>query len=256
MFTGIYCPDCGQHHGTKRLVARELWDNIAFSFVNFDRGIPNTLKKLFSHPGKMIKEYISGHRVVFSHPMALLLLLCTIYGIIVGVAHASVPLEDVSELVGDVEKSSSESGWLGAILYLLERIKDSTIFIAVLPIPVFAWATRRLFRRYDSHKYNFAELLFMGLYMACQRMVVSIVLEPFIIIFPEAEIFSILKGALYVVLAAWCFREIFGIKWVRSLWKGLRMFIVGWLALAGVVALFVISVLIIAALVALIGNLI
>lgn len=258
-FTGKYCTDCGQHYDTKRLSARELWDNIAFSFVNFDRGIPNTIRRLFTHPGRMIREYILGHRVTYSHPMALLILLCTVYGIVIGLTHAAIAHTpssgDLNIMLGGNQVDTSgflagNSPFMRILSYIYNVIRRSTIFQAVLPVPFFAWAARRLFRKYGSREYNYAEMLFACLYMASQRMVVSIVLQPFIIAFPATDFFSTLKTLLYLFLTAWTFREMFNTKWVRTIWKSILMFVVGWtmlgvtglvILIAGIILIFIIS---------------
>ena len=254
-FTANYCGRCGQHYDTKRLSTRELWDNIAFSFVNFDRGIPNTVRRLFTHPGRMIREYILGHRVTYSHPMALLILMCTVYGIVIGLTHAAVAhtpsAGDLNIMMGGTPVDTS--GWLESdspfmriVIYLFNVIRRSTIFQAVLPVPFFAWAARRLFRKYGSKEYNYAEMLFACLYMASQRMVVSIILQPLIIAFPDVEFFSTLKTLLYIFLTAWTFREMFGTKWMKTIWKSALMFIVGWTLLgATFVIVFIIFVLVV-----------
>lgn len=258
-FTGKYCNRCGQHYDTKRLSTRELWDNIAFSFVNFDRGIPNTIKRLFTHPGRMIREYILGHRVTYSHPMALLILLCTVYGIVIGLTHAAIAhtpsAGDLNIMLGGTPVDTSgwlegDSSFMRVVYYIINVIRKSTIFQAVLPVPFFAWAARRLFRKYGSREYNYAEMLFACLYMASQRMAVSIVLQPFIIAFPDVEFLSTLKTILYLFLTAWTFREMFNTKWVRTIWKSILMFIVGWtllgvtgmiILIAGMILIFIIA---------------
>lgn len=255
-FAGTYCNQCGQHRDTKRLTSRELWDNIAFRFVNFDRGIPNTIRRLFTHPGRMIREYILGHRVTYSHPMALLILLCTVYGIVIGLTHAAVTQMPSAGDLNIMLKGTpvdtggwldSESPFIRVISYIINVIRRSTIFQAVLPVPFFAWAARRLFRKYGSREYNYAEMLFACLYMAAQRMVVSIVLQPFIIAFPDAGFLSTLKTLLYLFLTAWTFREMFGMKWLKTIWKSILMFVVGWtlLGVAGLAVVIAGSVLVI-----------
>lgn len=251
-FSGTYCNRCGQHFDTKRLTTRELWDNIAFSFINFDRGIPNTMRRLFSNPGRMIREYILGHRVNYSHPMAMLILLCTVYGIAIALAGAAVAPGDAasagSEITG-LGKNLTETASGGALVRVLKHffgiIARSTIFQAVLPVPFFALAARRLFRRYGSREYNYAEMLFACLYMASQRMAVAIVLGPLIVAYPDAEWLPVLKAFLYVALAAWTFRDMFGTGWRKSLWKSVLMFLFGWTLLgAAVVVLAAVAVLI------------
>ncbi len=68
-----YCPNCGQKNDTRRLT---FWDMLAESFTNtfaLDSKIFNSLKPLFFSPGKLTKEYVSGKRTQFIHPIRLYL---------------------------------------------------------------------------------------------------------------------------------------------------------------------------------------
>lgn len=242
VFTKTYCNNCGQHFDTKRLTTKELWDNITFSFFNFDRGIPNTIKKLFSNPGGMMKEYIEGHRVNYSHPIALLLLLCTIYGIVVGLIYSVYPesYEDPVQIMG---VDTGDGAFVRMVSYILNRLANSSLFMAIVPVPFYAWFSRRFFRKYGSRNYNYAEMLFICLYMAAQRMAFSIIIQPFILSFPDLGILNLLKNAGYVLLAAWTFRCLFDVKlgWGNAIWKSILVFLVSLIVL-GVIMLALIIV--------------
>lgn len=253
-FNGTYCNECGQHFDTKRLTGRELWDNIAFSFINFEKGIPNTVIKLFSTPGKMIDDYIRGHRVTYSHPVALLIVACTVYGIVMGVVGAASS-GVVATDKGWFADIFSEGGAFARITgYVIYKLRNSTIFMALLPVPVFAWMVKRLFRKYGSRDYNYAEMMFMGLYMASQRMIVSTLIDPFITFFPDVDQLSTVKYILYVVLAAWCFRGMFPVKWGKAVWKAILMFIVGWLVFGVLMLLLLMIIVLLVVLVAYLFN--
>lgn len=80
-----FCPNCGQKNDTRRL---SFWDMLAESFTNIfalDSKIFNSLKPLFFKPGKLTKEYVSGKRTKYIHPIRLYLgasiLFFTIYSL-------------------------------------------------------------------------------------------------------------------------------------------------------------------------------
>ncbi|MCC8187202.1 MAG: DUF3667 domain-containing protein [Bacteroides sp.] len=77
-----YGPECGQTADVKRLTFRTWIDNIFKAFLDFDGTLIRTFRMLFTRPGRMINEYIAGQRKDYRNPFTLLIILCTIYGII------------------------------------------------------------------------------------------------------------------------------------------------------------------------------
>lgn len=287
----------------------------------------------------MIKDYIAGRRISYSHPMALLILLCAIYGVLIGIVQSAAgpvredaatedvasdapiririqrsaadtattenaapdatyeteaaadtgpysnpaaetvqeadsysaaatetvertdpapassaeavdttlpdtgPSDNDPEKAEDNADTTSKSALARVMIYLFDKLSNSTIISAIFPVPFFAWIARRIFRRNGARKYNYAEMIFMGLYMACQRMLASILIQPFIIAFPDTDGFlSLLKNSVYIALAAWCFHGIFPVKWGKAVWKTLCMFIGGWVAMVVAITLLIVTV--------------
>ncbi|MCD8032193.1 MAG: DUF3667 domain-containing protein [Bacteroides sp.] len=77
-----YCPECGQTADVKRLTFRSWIDNIFKVFLDFDGTLIRTFRMLFTRPGQMLNEYIAGQRKDYRNPFTLLIILCTVYGII------------------------------------------------------------------------------------------------------------------------------------------------------------------------------
>lgn len=68
-----FCPNCGQKNDSRRLT---FWDMLTESFTNLfalDSKIFNSLKPLFTKPGKLTEEYVKGKRTKFIHPVRLYL---------------------------------------------------------------------------------------------------------------------------------------------------------------------------------------
>ena len=62
---GNYCHSCGQKYNTARISIRSILHEAFHFFTHLNHGFPYTLKKLFTSPGKMQKEYIEGSRLKY-----------------------------------------------------------------------------------------------------------------------------------------------------------------------------------------------
>lgn len=91
-FEGAYCPVCGQSAKVRKLTMAALFEGLMGALFSFDRGIWRTIGHLFSKPGTMISEYISGKRARYVNPFSLLVILTTVFAI-------------EAFFVGDAEKS-------------------------------------------------------------------------------------------------------------------------------------------------------
>ncbi len=80
-FDTPYCPQCGQTADVKRLTFRTWMHNIFDTFFSIDNTTFRTFWMMFTRPGLMIKEYISGRRKDYRNPFTLLIIFCTFYGL-------------------------------------------------------------------------------------------------------------------------------------------------------------------------------
>jgi hypothetical protein len=86
-----YCPGCGQRANIHRVSWHDVWHDALHYVTHTDKGIFFVLKMLFSKPGTVIREYLSGKRKKYMSPVTLLL-------ICAGIAYISFNLFDVRGL--------------------------------------------------------------------------------------------------------------------------------------------------------------
>ncbi len=65
---GVYCHACGQGHQFIRLRSRALADDVVDGLMNLDSRVFRTLWGLTVRPGKVIREYLDGRRIVYVNP--------------------------------------------------------------------------------------------------------------------------------------------------------------------------------------------
>lgn len=78
IYTGKYCPNCGQSAHEGRIDGRYFLHDIPHSVFHVDKGFFYTLFSLFRRPGMMIKEFLDGKRVKYFKPFAYVILMSTI----------------------------------------------------------------------------------------------------------------------------------------------------------------------------------
>lgn len=77
-FEGKYCPRCGQKASTRRIVTRDLFTDLIKKLIPWDKGFLFTLRRLMTSPGRMVRDYLDGHRVDYSKPLSFLFLVTAI----------------------------------------------------------------------------------------------------------------------------------------------------------------------------------
>ena len=229
-FQGKFCNNCGQKSNIERLSFKSILDQFVYGLTKLDRGLLYTIYKLFKRPGQMIKNYLAGCRVVFSKPLPLLIILCGIYGILMSVMNFSLgesptyALENESE---QIEELFTDKKLFEGVKIMINYIKGSTFFWAIIMLPFYALCTKWIFRKQNTLKYNYTELFFVNIFLACQRVIIDIVAIPYIWIVKKdtPSIFDNAIILIYLFLAVWCFKDLFSISWGKSIKKTILMFI-------------------------------
>ena len=67
-----YCSNCGQRTDTSRLRRHTFAVNVAYGITTPDRGIWYTLRMPAANPGRRLREYTAGRRVVCFRPFSML----------------------------------------------------------------------------------------------------------------------------------------------------------------------------------------
>lgn len=78
-FTGNFCPACGQSRRTPRLTLRDAAGNLLRSLFRVDGKFGRTVMELLYRPGYMVRDYITGHRIGYTHPLPTFFLMVMFY---------------------------------------------------------------------------------------------------------------------------------------------------------------------------------
>ncbi|MCD8079032.1 MAG: DUF3667 domain-containing protein [Bacteroides sp.] len=140
-FDSEFCPHCGQTADIKRLTFSNWKQNILDAFLSFDGTLVRTFRMLFVRPASMIKEYIMGQRKDYRNPFTLLIILCTLYGMILfsgeifkGENKGSSVAEVSEELIKEFKNEWNENFLLKPDSTLKISDPDSTLTAIHAPV--------------------------------------------------------------------------------------------------------------------------
>ncbi|MBO4316384.1 MAG: DUF3667 domain-containing protein [Prevotella sp.] len=212
-FTGNYCPTCGQKAG----VGPVTWDSIRQGVMDLwgmgTRSLPYTLWQLFTRPGYLIGDYISGRRQVSFPPVKMLVIVALIVfllGKLFGLQYGSI--ESMIDI--GVDKNSifyQFSQWM------LKHYDWLTLFVFM----TMALPTYIVFRYAPRHPYHtLPQGFFIQVFNSTQFLCVACawtIIEKLLSIHFEDETVTILF--ILPLLLFYNYKQLFGYGIWGTLWR-------------------------------------
>jgi hypothetical protein len=230
VFEGKFCNNCGQEADVKRLDFKFLRHKIQdLVFKYFHKGILYTIKQLYSRPGHTIREYIEGRRVKHFEPIALLVTIATLYGLLYSYFHIN-PFFDasVSNNPTDTIDFTKVNDWMSNHFSLASCIL----------LPLYAIGSFIAFRKQG---YNFVEHLFLNTFLASQRLILRLVALPLMVIYNGTKSMHTLTDILVlfdIILIAWAYCQFFNkISKVKSLLLSIVSYLIFFISLLLIIML-------------------
>lgn len=170
--TGKFCASCGQKADTHRIsFLHFLTHDLAHGVWHLDKGIPYTLRQLFTRPGYAAREYIAGKRVRYYNVFYLMLLIIGLSIFIVHYHVSSDPkrAEKMQRLLEQLKDGD------GLAYVFIHSLMQNLKLISFSLIPLFAINGLVLFRRL---KYNFSEQVILAGFalLGCSIIVLLLIL--------------------------------------------------------------------------------
>lgn len=198
-FKGHFCNNCGQSAETHKMNFHLLQHDIQEGLFHFEKGIPFTIKQLFTRPGHSIREFLEGKRVQHFKPFSLVILLATVHGLLYHYFH--------------INKFSINSFSAQSAKDLIGRFGEWTVthyaLFVLLSLPIYSLGTYLLFKK---QKYNFIEHLVINAFVAGQKLFIGLVFFSLIYIYNETPTLSTINsllGILSFILFVWTFCQLF-----------------------------------------------
>lgn len=175
-FSGRFCPQCGLKESMAKMRLKSLLLNFLDIWGFGSRPMFRTIKDLFTRPGYMLREYLSGHQPLYFPPFKMLVVMILVFLTLAWLFNADLTHEfSLTEMAKQVNGLDSEND-LKILSYLdmvLFWFYDHLAF-AVLAYQVFSvLATRIAFRRCKV-QWTVVELFFVHIYLAAQYYIFEI----------------------------------------------------------------------------------
>ncbi len=153
-----YCPNCGQENVQPKLPIGDLLKEFLKQLLDIDGKFYQTLQLLFTKPGLVAKEYTSGRRKTYTHPIrlffvfgAVFLLVFNLMVDIDSVAHEQAVTEAVKK--GINVNSPEFKPLLQVHMRTYHALFGSLVYIIILSVPLFAFFSRIFLRSKHRHYY-------------------------------------------------------------------------------------------------------
>ena len=197
-YSGKFCNMCGQTTDTNPINLHFLLKELRATFVKYDEGFFFTLKQLFTHPGKFIREYLEGKRINRTKPISFVIITAGIYSFLYIYFDISLAPNPAGTEASEID-SVKFNHWIFNHFSLVE----------VLLLPLFAIASYLSFLK---SKYNIFEHIILNCYVFGQRTLVNLLAFPFLIAYnetPALTTISYFTLTINIAIVFWTFSQFF-----------------------------------------------
>ena len=206
--SGNFCHECGQKTDTHRITVKHfITHDLIHGVWHIDKGIPYTLKQIFTRPGHASMDYIAGKRVKFYNVFYLSLLVLGLFLL--------VTLDD-KEMLEEINEAPEVARKFAGVLY-----NYSKVFIFMF-IPLSAFCGKVIFNRMEI---NFAEHLIIAGFIILGCFISILVAAIIGKVLPRVEGIMVLFCLPFYYL--WVYRQVTGVSysWLGFLWRMALYFI-------------------------------
>lgn len=205
---GKFCHECGQKTDTHRITVKHFIEHdLVHGVWHIDKGIPYTLKQIFTRPGHGALDYIHGKRVKYYNVFYLSLLVLGLFMLLT--------FED-KEVINALNNAPEIARNFMSTLY-----SYSKVFIFLF-IPLSAFCGKILFDRIDL---NYAEHLIIAGFIVLGCFITLLGGALIGKVLPVAEGIVVTFGVPFFYLCV--YRQVTGVKytWLGFLWRMIVYFI-------------------------------
>ena len=213
---GNFCSHCGQPTGVPaKLNNKTFGKSVVMSFARLNPGFFNTFLKLCYKPWDVIRDYIHGKQVPYSHPVSMLIQLTLYTSFIIMI------MEGLFDIKWGLNKEIPEGTH-----WMIRIIKESTVLrVLWISVPV-TLAAYLAYWKHGSRRFTFSEYLIANLYVIIAVRIYFFFLTPVNYIFFEGDIYSgFIIGSLALICLFIGSVIIYKAFPIKSKWKAIGVFL-------------------------------
>lgn len=209
---GHYCHTCGQKSDDLRYTINLLLKDLFYSAIHLEKkGLPSTIWRLTTEPGRAIREVLQGQRQSLYPPFKYLVLvgalviLCSLRYRFFHNEYTQIESNDMHLLPSWIYIPTEYESFVENFFKFAE---DKATILNVVAIPVFAFFS---FAWLSGRKYNFAENLILNTFVTAQQLFFLLLLVPVLELFPGSKVVLIAGYTVATILYnIWVYVQFFG----------------------------------------------
>ena len=193
-----YCPVCGQKTSTSRFTMKHLAHDFIHGFYHVDHGIFFTAKELLVNPGKMLRDYLSGHRVRYFNPFTFILLVGSLGAFLLLKIKWQSYFIDIGLFSS---KAVDQEVWNSSLKHYSFRLLGSILLYSLI--------TKSF---YYKKKYNFSENLIANTFLRGELSIIIFIFSPIAVLLQPIDANGIFKTAIIIFMLlymAWAYAGLF-----------------------------------------------
>jgi len=160
-----FCPACGEYQHPERFSFGKVIADVPNAVVNFERGLPYSIRSLAVHPGATVKEYLGGARSRHYRPLNFVFLVGGLYTLLFSLA-------DIQGVMAPINEQTA-SKWE---VFIQEQSLQYQAFLILFQLPFFSLVSWLLFRK---RGFFYGEHLIGNAYMVGEISIFQLVMFPF-----------------------------------------------------------------------------
>lgn len=194
-----FCSECGQSAEVHDINVHFFWHDIQHGIFHYDKGLPFTIKELFTRPGHAIRDFIEGKRIKYFKPVGLIVILAGIYTVLFHWLHVDSMLTGLMNLEQEEQRM---------ILKMVDWYTNHYALVTLATVPFSALVTFLAFRKTG---YNYLQMVVLVLYVTAARLIIGILSLPFTTMLSTENMFSLssFMGIVSLGYSIWAFLQFF-----------------------------------------------
>ena len=197
--SGNFCSNCGQSTSvSERISNRAFWRSVLLCFSRLGESFFHTFIKLAYKPWEVIRDYIHGRQIPYSHPVTMLIQLTLVMTFIAFICESFFDVD-----IFPIQKFEG--------VWIIKTLKENIIVRLIWFSIPFIGAGYLVYWNYGSRRFSFGEYLIATLYLIISIRILVILAKPIEVIYgQESDAWGIAVG-IYLLIGF-----IYGIKIVTK----------------------------------------
>jgi hypothetical protein len=209
---GHFCHECGQKTEDLRYTFKGLVKDLFFSALHLEKkGLPSTILRLTTEPGKAIREVLEGQRLSLYAPFKYLVLVgavIIIFSLRYRFFHNEYTQVDSNDMHLLPDWIFLTKEYQVFIENFFKFAEDQATLLNIAAIPIFAFFS---YVWLSGRKYNFAENLILNTFITAQQLFFLVLLIPFFELQPDNKTTLIaIYSVAVIAYNIWAYIQFFG----------------------------------------------